>query len=253
MVVFLTSSPTGPFGGENRRIVNGLDELNGFVRRLRDFWLPDSRCLMVCASPANFDGNDEMTAYFGSVFQEKGLTISRFDLWDDRTETFSKEVLHGYDVIFLAGGHVPTQNHFFEKIHLREMIQGFDGIVIGISAGTMNSAGEVYAQPEEPGESVDPGYQRYYRGLGLTQINVLPHYQMVKDSWLDGRRLMEDITYQDSYGRKFCTLVDGSYILIREEEGRHKTTLYGEAYLISDGGIRQLCLEGEELDLSDRW
>ena len=39
MIVFLTSSPTGPFAGENRRIVHGLDRLNGFADRLESFWL----------------------------------------------------------------------------------------------------------------------------------------------------------------------------------------------------------------------
>jgi len=31
----------------------------------------------------------------------------------------------------------------------------------------MNCADTVYAQPEEPGEAVDPDYQRFIPGLGL--------------------------------------------------------------------------------------
>ena len=43
-------------------------------------------------------------------------------------------------VIILRGGHVPTQNKFFEKIKLKERIKDFEGIIIGVSARYMNSA-----------------------------------------------------------------------------------------------------------------
>jgi len=49
-------------------------------------------------------------------------------------------MLYDYDVVILAGGHAPTQNAFFHKIKLKELLKIFDGIVIGISAGTMNCA-----------------------------------------------------------------------------------------------------------------
>lgn len=54
---------------------------------------------------------------------------------------------------------------------------------------------------------------------------------------LDGKRLFEDITYPDSYGREFYALADGSFFLIENKT----TTLFGEAYLIKDGNIRQIC------------
>jgi hypothetical protein len=76
-------------------------------------------------------------------------------------------------------------------------------------------------------------------------LNVLPHYQMVRDTVLDGKRLFEDITYPDSAGRRFVALVDGSYILC--EEGRQ--TIWGEAYQIADSVLTPLCAEGETLAL----
>ena len=98
----------------------------------------------------------------------------------------------------------------------------------------MNAADIVYAQPEEPGESVDPAYQRFLPGLGLTETQILPHYQMVKDRMLDGRRLFEDITYPDSCGRSFLVLCDGSYLL--REDGQE--SVFGEAYRIENGILR---------------
>ena len=141
----------------------------------------------------------------------------------------------------LGGGHVPTQNRFFQQLDLARKIRAFDGIVIGISAGTMNAAENVYAQPELDGESLDPTYQRWIPGLALTKTNILPHYQMVKDNMLDGVKLFDDITCGDSYGHRFLALTDGSYLL--SEQG--KETVWGEAYEISDGTIRQISDENE--------
>lgn len=253
MIVFLTSSPTGPFAGENRRIVHGLDRLNGFVDRLRERWKDNSRCLMIAADPDEYAGNDEMGRFFRWALEDSDLAVSELDMWDGRgihgrePSAGGREYeVGGYDVILLGGGHVPTQNMFFRKIRLREQLKGFEGIVIGISAGTMNSAEEVYVQPELPGESVDPEFERYIQGLGITWVNVLPHYQMVKDSYLDGRRLMEDITCGDSWGREFYALTDGSYILI-DDAPLGAPRLFGEAYRIADGQILPICREGESV------
>lgn len=239
MVLFLTSSPTGPLDGS--RVVDGLDEKNQFVTNLRKYWKDGAKCLIISAFPDDDEANDEMQDFFAKTLQKADFLFQTFDIWDGRTVDFSEQSLKSYDVIFLGGGHVPTENAFFKKIGLREMLAGFHGIVIGISAGTMNSAEIVYAQPELPGEAVDPEYVRFMPGLGLTKTNILPHYQMVKDNLLDGMRLYEEITYQDSLGQKFLVLPDGSYLL--NEFGRE--TVYGEAYVISDGMLEQICEDGE--------
>lgn len=233
--IFFTSSPSGPL--DNSRPVDGLDLMNGFVDRLHACWPEYARCLMIAATPDAYAQNDEMTSFFEYAVRKAGLSVSNFDLWDYRTQDFSVEALTSYQVIFLAGGHVPTQNAFFRNIDLRSKLSAFEGIIITISAGTMNSADIVYSQPEMPGEATDPSYQRYFPGLGLTYVQILPHYQMVKDYMLDGMRLYEDITYSDSYGHRFLVLTDGSYLL---SHGGTET-VYGEAYVIEDGHIYQIC------------
>jgi dipeptidase E len=243
MTVFLTSSPTGPL--DRSRAVEGIDSKNRLIENLKARWRPQARCLLVAAAPGEPAQNDAMRQHLRQALEQSGLSTGDFDVWDDRTGALSKETLHTYDVVVLGGGHVPTQSAFFHKIGLREKLHGFCGLVVGISAGTMNSADVVYAQPELDGEATDPNYRRFLPGLGLTGVNVLPHYQMVRDTVLDGKRLFEDITYPDSAGRRFIALVDGSYILC--EEGRQ--TLWGEAYQIADGVLTPLCGEGETLAL----
>lgn len=243
MTVFLTSSPTGPL--DKSRIVEGFDTKNCLVENLKERWTENARCLLISAAPSEATFADGMRDHMKEAMGVSGLPVSNVDIWDDRTSDFSAEALNSYDVVFLGGGHVPTQNAFFRRIGLRETMAQFHGLVIGISAGTMNSADVVYAQPELEGETADPDYQRFIPGLGLTKINVLPHYQMIKDTVLDGRRVFEDITYADSMGREFIALVDGSYILC--ENGVE--TIWGKAYRIADGKLEQICEENQTLRL----
>ena len=239
MTVFLTSSPTGPL--DHSRLVDGLDPKNRLIENMRERWKNEARCLLISAAPSQAEFADEMRDHMRQALERSGLSCGDFAVWDDRTEDYSEQALCSYDVVFLGGGHVPTQNAFFQRIALRDKIKSFPGLVIGISAGTMNSAEVVYAQPELEGEAVDPAYRRFLPGLGLTRINVLPHYQMIRDAVLDGQRVFEDITYPDSVGRQFIALVDGSYILC--ENGTE--TIYGEAYRIADGAIEKINEEGQ--------
>lgn len=247
MRLFLTSSPCSPCMEEGIDIPCQLNEENNFVKRMEEGWKPESRGLIISASPDEYELNDEMRSTFEQAFNYHGLTLSQMLLCDYRNSQDIKEMLENSDLVILAGGHVPTQNEFFRQMGLRELMQSYDGIVMGISAGTMNAADIVYAQPELEGESLDPDYQRYIEGLGLTQVNVLPHYQEVKDNLLDGKRLMEDITYADSFGQRFYALPDGSYVLVQDGQ----TEIYGEAYLIQDGSIRQICGKEENIRIEE--
>ena len=237
--IFLTSSPFGPL--DNSRTVEGFDPMNRLPENLSRFWKKNARCLVISAFPSDIPACIKMWESMEKSIRVNFSDIECLDIWDDRTVDFSAEILNSYDVVFLGGGHVPTENTFFEKIGLRENIHKYDGLIIGISAGTMNAAEVVYAQPELEGEGIDSKYRRYIKGLGLTKINILPHYQMTKSFMLDGMRLFEDITYGDSCGRRFLVLPDGSYYTLVDGRG----TVWGEAYEIADAQIRLICADGE--------
>lgn len=246
MRLFLTSSPCAPYPQADGRVFYGYSEENGFLGRFRKGWESGCGCLMIASDPADFAGNDRMQGEFFGFFKISEIPVSRLVMCDDRNADDLPRLLSECRFVILAGGHVPTQNAFFKKIGLRERMKGYEGTILGISAGTMNCAGTVYAQPELSGEALDPGYERYLPGLGLTTLMILPHYQEAKDRLLDGKRLFEDITYKDSMGKTFYALVDGSYVLA--QGGRE--VLYGEAYRIKDGTISRICDKGARLTLS---
>ena len=241
MIAFLTSSPC--IYGAPRAIVNPE---NGFANNLRRCLPEKIRCLFITSAPDDYAFTDRVAWEMRTCFAEEGFYIPELAILDRRNQEDAQMLIWRSDFIILAGGHVPTQNAFFQDIGLKELLKDYQGVVLGISAGTMNAAERVYVQPEEPGESV-PEFPRFAEGLGITKINVLPHDQMVKDNYLDGRRLFEDITYADSWGECFYVFVDGTYLLV--ENGR--TTLYGEAYRLSDGKMEQISWGGDVLTMEE--
>ncbi len=235
MIAFITSSP---FREDVDRPT--FSNLNGFIDRIRDCLPENPRCLYICSSPDRPDLNCLFGADVFMAFAHAGIHFSAYHVLDGSNADQAAQLVACSDLIVLAGGHVPTQNHFFQKIGLRTLLMGHPGVVMGISAGSMNCADVVYSQPEEPGES-SPHFTRFLSGLGLTQVQVLPHYQKCKDMWVDGKRLYEDITYADSVGHTFYALPDFSYLV---DDGK-QAMLFGEGYRIRNGIIEKLTSHGQ--------
>lgn len=229
MIVFLTSSPCIP--NADRAILNPA---NGFVERMRAALPEHPRCLFVCSHPDSAYLTDKYAADMDEAFSGAGMPFASLTVLDSRTDEHAAELINQSDLIILAGGHVPTQNAYFTRIGMRKLLQGYRGVLMGVSAGSMNAADQVYVQPEMEGES-SPEFKRWTTGLGLTNTNLLPHYQQIRDWYLDGQRLFEDITYKDSFGHAFYALVDGSYLYIQNGEEQ----MLGEAYRIANGTLVQ--------------
>ncbi len=238
MICFLTSRMDDPDTGY-------LNPENSFIDELKIHFPHPCRALNVCSDPDCRDRTEFYASLTKQMFENAGFVFEKFDILDGRNAGLAAKLVRESNLLILSGGHVPTQNLFFHRIRLRDLLREYDGVVIGISAGSMNSADEVYSQPEEEGEAIDPSYQRFIVGLGLTKTNLLPHYQEVRDDILDGLRIFEDIACPDSMGRKFYAIPDGSYLYIDS----CKQELRGEAYLIRDGVITQISSPGEVVPL----
>ncbi|MBO4872569.1 MAG: dipeptidase E [Lachnospiraceae bacterium] len=255
MTLFLTSSFC-------LREVVGIDPTAGFLDELKARLPRPCRLLFVCSKENDPDVTDLYAASTADCFKREGFFFSQFRILDGRTASHAAEWAADSDLIILSGGHVPTQSAFFTKIGLKDILRKYNAfpsgeggpqpkaavdevppsssaekIVIGISAGTMNCAETVYAMPELDGESLDPAYERFIPGLGLTDISVIPHYDYMKDVMLDGKRAMEDIAYPDSFGREFLVLPDGSYVLI---EAGKAPVIRGRAWRLKDGKMTEI-------------
>lgn len=238
MNLFLTSSPY-----LYQHDPATLNPANEFVARLKAVLPHRPKTLFIASDPANHDMTMAFIHATKDAFGRAGVPLGRCTALDWRNARWAYRLVAESQFIILVGGHVPTQNAFFQKIHLRRLMKKFDGVVMGISAGSMNSAGTVYAQPEETGES-SPEFPRFLHGLELADINILPHYQQVKDYLLDGKRLYEDITYADSMGHTFYVFPDGTYYYQDDEE----QVILGEAWRLSDGVLEKITEEEERYD-----
>ncbi|MCR5466336.1 MAG: Type 1 glutamine amidotransferase-like domain-containing protein, partial [Lachnospiraceae bacterium] len=241
MKAILTSSLGGQVKMDGKRLPAKLPETNGLLKSIKAVWKNDSKVMIISGSPEYYDKNDSVLFCLKGAFPLSNLGVSEVLMCDERNKEII-ERLPEMDVLILAGGHVPTQNIFMKTIGLKERLQAWDGLLIAWSAGSMNCAEMVYAGPELPGEAIDPKFQRWISGLGITKINIFPHFEALKDEMLDGMRLIEDITYSDSMGHEIIALNNGSFIVL--DNGTE--ILYGEAYSIKDGQQKQICTD-------DKW
>ena len=243
MILFLTSSPC-----IYKHSPATLTEANGFLRRIRSKLPPSPKTLFVASSPSREDHarTDFYSGDMAGAFERAGIAMPGWQILDDLTADRARELVAWSDFIILMGGHVPTQNEFFARIGLKRLLQGYPGVVMGISAGTMNAAETVYAQPEADGESA-PAFRRFYPGLGLTHINICPHYQEVieKNMTVDGHPIYPDLTAADSMGHTFHIFPDGTYLYRDEREH----AIYGECWKMKNGIQTKLSENSERIDL----
>lgn len=254
MVIFLTSSFI-EYQKESEYVPKPLNPSNHFVMNLQRYWKPNSRFLIFASNPSDYTMNDHVIIEMQDAFTMAGFYLDGIKCFDNRyienyqsnnkttsnnaCEEALKEALEWADVFYLAGGHAPTENAFMKKCNLKKLITNpniFEGIFLGLSAGAVNAAKEVYLIPELPGESMDPAFVRFTDGLGFTNINIVPHIAYEETVILDGQKLIDEIVANDSFGRKIYLIPDGSYFMIHNGI----TEFFGEGYIMEDGIKRPL-------------
>jgi len=83
------------------------------------------------------------------------------------------------------------------------------------------------------------------QGLGLTNINVLPHYDEFKNYILDNKNYIEEIILPYSNKTPVIALNNGSFICIEN----NKSIVYGESYIIKNNEIKQICKNNEFVEI----
>lgn len=246
MVIFLTSSFI-KFETREHRVPDKAELIfeNGFADRLKEHITEPSKILFVTSMPDDYEETDFRVEEFAEVFEEAEIEISEMRALDHRSSEHTKELVEWADVIFLAGGHGPTQLRFFNEIGIKEALHSFDGVLITLSTGSVNLADIVYMAPEMEEEAKDPGFLRFLPGLDLTTIQMIPHREYLRHLVLDNKRYYEDIIIPDSFGRRFYFISDGSYFLIKDGV----TSFYGSGDIITNGESIPL-EEGELLPFS---
>ena len=169
---------------------------NHLIDEMRKVFPDPCRALYFCD---DYDDEEE-GAWFdwlsGDIrdgFEYSGFQFESFICVDGRNASRAEDLIRQANFIILGGGHTPSQNRFFKGIGLADLRKAYDGVIWAISAGSMNCAETVYAAPEEDGEAIDPGYERFLTGLGFTKTTLLPHYNYWKNRTLDDLNYINEI------------------------------------------------------------
>ena len=103
----------------------------------------------------------------------------------------------------------------------------------------------VYSIPELDCEATDPSYKRFYEGLGLVDIYIVPHFSLYRDYTVDGLKLIDEIAKEDSYKINIHFFNDSTYLYLNEDS----KTIYGETYLMQKGELTQILKNGQKMEL----
>lgn len=236
MHLFLTSQIGATVKIKGVRSVGKINDDYGFLTQFKKCVQRRSRMLYISYTPSS---NGKVSDWFEHTvvcLKDEGMGFAESILINGSNADRLRKLVPDTDVIFLSGGHLPTQNLFFQQINLRDILSAFDGIIVAQSAGSMNCAETVYVCPELPGESSDPHFERFRPGLGLTHINIIPHYNANANLFLDGKKLYQEIIYPDTFKTPLYVLSDGAYFHICNGKAMH----YGEVYRFECGKFEQL-------------
>lgn len=239
MIYLLTSSPSVSMDG-------AINPANGFLDALTTYVWQPSRCVFVTTQPDDAGFSDHCSQCMRQALEDAGIRFQDYRLLDRRTAPQAEDMVNNSDFIIFGGGHVPTQNAFLHDLHMGTLLKEYQGVVMGISAGSMNCARIVYALPEEDGEATDPRYKRFLPGLGITEVQILPHYYMFCNAPDDGIQAYRDIAIPDSRdGHRFYAFPDGTYLL-----GKNGTeSIHGEFFIIENGVMRKVGENGQTVQL----
>ena len=235
MVLYLTSSfiPYQEAGSYARMEPS---DCYGFFDDLKTEWPEEASILCVPADPENEEDTKIQMDRVLDAFEFSNLPVKETKILKNESGNELKKLISKANVLFFAGGHAPTQLAYMKTIGLKNALSEYDGIIITLSAGSANSAYNVYLVPEFDGEATDPNFVKFSDGLDLTNIQMIPHMEYMKSMKLDGLDYINDIIIPDSYGRRFYMITDGSYFKIKD--GR--TTFSGIGEIVEDGKIMPL-------------
>lgn len=241
MIRILTSDFNNYEKINGEKVVHPMDNSNGIVDHLKEYLNRYNKVVFVAS---DINNPHELVLDYANVFFDSmkmvGITFLEYFILDGMNKDKTYEYINGADLIFLCGGSTYNQHLFFKEINLKSLLKDYDGIIMGQSAGALNMAFNVFNSPEEV-ENYEP---IYFDGLGLTEINIEPHFVLDDFLFDQNERFQRDTIIQESSKRIIYGQCNGSHILIDNSDN---IMVCGETYLIQDGNIFCICKNGEKL------
>ena len=247
--IFLTSSLGGykkvKKGNEVVKEIVKCDNSNSFIDRLKLISPKINTFVFIASNPNGFNKTDEYANIIINALNLDGFEIKNLKIIDNRFDGDLENIILSADVVFLAGGNVSTQNNYFKEIKLKSILEKYQGVLIGQSAGSMNCSKIVYTQPEEDYEFEDENYQRQISGLGLVDFAIMPHMNYANEVDEQGHSSVMQMCLEDSFSIPHYGICDYGFIEIKD----NKTISYGKTLLIKNGKCIELCGDKEKTEI----
>lgn len=243
MNLFLTSNIGGVKKENGNRMPIKFFEKNSFLENLKKYVKCNKKFVLIASNPDDYEKNDLFLQMDIDALKLSGLIFEEYMVLDGRNKANMNNILKNSDLIFLCGGNTLIQNKFFNNIDLKKYLKNIDSVIVGISAGSINAADNVYNSPEN---EEDLNNSPYLNGLELTALNVEPHF-ILDDLKDDKQKLQRKEILKESYNRTIIALTDGAYILKTDKDCK----LYGESYKIKDGVISKICNNDKCISLNE--
>lgn len=182
-------------------LFSNIDKVNGFNEQQIKYLSKDLKtCKSILFIPGDYD-KEKYIIYKDKIINWlKSIEVSFSECY----LTGLDDELKSYDVIFLMGGNPINQIEIINKINLKNIINKAK-VVIGVSAGAINLSKEaIYFN--DYSEKVE-----MYDGIGLTDINVYPHFDITNEYFVEEVKMVSRL-------KSLIALPNNSFIKIDDKQ-----------------------------------
>lgn len=172
-----------------------------------------------------FDDYEKNDLYYNNLikhFKNIDITFNKAYLIDNRVDKdLAKDYILKSNIIFLMGGDTNKQIDSVKEYDLFEILKSKEGIILGVSAGSMNQSSRVVYKNDYNNYVIED-----YEGLGYIDINIYPHLDFNNIDYL--KEVFEVSNYT-----KTVALPNDSFIRIEN----NNIDFVGEYYTIQNSKI----------------
>lgn len=167
--------------GGNLKMINyllsGVEPSKGFTKIQENHLKKDiTQNQKIVFIASTFKNPDKNTLYYNTSlnwFKKININFSKTTLIDNKiSKKEAQKLLKEANIVFLMGGDTTAQMNSIKEYNLEDEIKN-KKIVIGVSAGSLNQSKTVIFK-----DDYQEGKIEKYQGLGLTNINIYPHFNL---------------------------------------------------------------------------
>lgn len=227
-------------------LFSGIDKTKGFTKeqteKLKEIIKENMTIAFITSTYNEYERNDNRYKGMLEWFKNINISFSNTFLLDSRiNKKDTIQILENSDIVFLMGGSPHLQMEYINKYKLINLIKNMN-IIMGVSAGSMNQSSEVIYLDE-----YDNNKLVKYKGLGLVDINMFPHYDINNDA------SMNEINLVSKYHRLYACPNDtfiaykngtkeliGNYYIIENEKYIHLMKLDDDPFEKIKNGTKKI-------------